>query len=205
METRIGITKDPVFTTRNLLVVAVVVAAVTSANIFLHLGDPLLGYSRYEGFGITFEYSLQGRLQVAGFGWEPTESGGMVQVSLPSNGIEQYGAIWAAPDTMPVEMRSPKGALEYISGVIAMEGTYLTDIGPLLTIIKDNHEMVYNTFFLMEQGFAIPGIMGAWYCEETGKYLLFYTIYLPDLENPTVDPQLLEQKWIGYLDLVQCH
>jgi hypothetical protein len=57
----------------------------------------------------------------------------------------------------------------------------------------------------MEQGFAIPGIMGSWYCEEAGKYLLFYALYLPDIENPTVDPQVLEQKWIGFLDLLNCH
>jgi hypothetical protein len=205
MKTRLGITKETVFTTRNLLIIAVAVTALTGTNLLLHWGDPPLGYSRYEGFGISFEYSLQGRLQVAGFGWEPTESGGMVQVSLPSNGIEQYGAIWAAPESMPVEMRSPKGALDYISGLIAMDGTTITNLGLLLTMTKDGHEMVYNTFFLMEQGFAIPGIMGSWYCEEAGKYLLFYTIYLPDLENPTVDPQVLEKKWIGYLDLVQCH
>lgn len=205
METRIGIIKDPVFTKRNLLIIAVAVTALTGTNLLLHRGDPPVGYSRYEGFGLTLEYSLQGQIQVAGFGWEPTESGGTVQIQLPSMGLEQYGVIWAAPDTMPVEMRSLEGALDYISGVVAMDGTYLTDIGLRLTMTKDGHEMVYNTFFIMEQGFAIPGIMGSWYCEEAGKYLLFYTLYLPDIENPIVDPQVLEQRWLNHLDSLKCH
>jgi hypothetical protein len=53
METRIGFTQDPVFTPRNLLIVAVVVSAVTGANLWLHWGDPPVGYGRYADFGFT--------------------------------------------------------------------------------------------------------------------------------------------------------
>ena len=80
METRLGIAKEPVLTTRNLLVVAVIVSAVTGGNLWLHRGDPAVGYARYTDFGFTLDYSLQMNLQVAGFGgWEPTESAGTVQ------------------------------------------------------------------------------------------------------------------------------
>ncbi len=205
METRTGIAKDPVFTTRNLLVVAVIVSAVTGGNLWLHRGDPSVGYARYTGFGFTLDYSLQKTFMVAGFGWEPTESGGTVQVALQGMGLDQYGVIWATPESMPTQMRSLGGSLDYIFGLIGIDGTIITNLGTRMSMTKDGHEMIYQTFNLMEQGFAVPGIMGVWYCEDAGKYLQFYLVYLPDTMNPTVDPQELEQKWLGYLDQVTCH
>ena len=205
METRIGITKDPVFTPRNLLIVAVIVSAVTGGNLWLHRGDPPVGYARYERFGFTLEYSLQTTLREDGFGaWEPTESGGTIQIALQGMGLEQYGVIWATPESMPTNMRSLEGSLNYLFGIVGMDGTTVSDRGTHMPMTKDGHEMIYQTFTLVEQGFTIPGIMGVWYCEDAGKYLQLYLVYLPDLENPTVDPQELEQKWLEYLDQVTC-
>jgi hypothetical protein len=204
METRIGITKDPIFTPRNLIIVAVVVSAVTGGNLWLHRGDPPVGYARYTGFGLTLDYSLQKTFQVAGFGWEPTESGGIIQVTRQGMGLDQYGVIWCTLESMPTNMRSLKGSLDYIFGLIGMDGTTITDRGPHISTTKNGHEMIYQTWSLMESGFAIPGIIGTWYCEDVGKYFQLYLIYLPDPENPTVDPQELEQKWLGYLDQLTC-
>ena len=204
METRIGIEKDPVFSPRNLLVVAVIVSAVTGGNLWLHRGDPPVGYGRYTGFGFTLEYSLQKTINVAGVGWEPTESGGTVTVALQGMGLDQYGVIWNTPESMPTTMRSLEGSLEYIFGLIMIDGTVITNIGPHMSMTKDGHDMIYRTWSLMESGFAIPGIIGSWYCEDAGKYIQFYLLYLPDPANPTVDPQELEQKWLGYLDQVTC-
>jgi len=204
METKIGFSKDPVFTPRNLLIVTVIVSAVTGGNLLLHRGDPPVGYGRYSDFGFTLDYSLQKTLTVDGFGWEPTESGGIVTVALQGMGLDQFGVIWIAPEDMPTSMRSLEGSLEYINGLIGMEGNVITNIGPHMSMTKNGHDMVYRTWNLMESGFAVPGIMGSWYCEEAGKYLSFYLVYLPDPANPTVDPQELEQKWLGYLDQISC-
>ena len=141
---------------------------------------------------------------MAGFGWEPTESGGTVVVAQQGMGLDQYGVIWGTPESMPTSMRSLEGSLEYIFGLIGMDGTVITNIGPHISMIKGGHDMIYRTFSLMESGFAVPGIIGSWYCEEAGKYFQLYLVYLPDPENPTVDPQELEQKWRGYLDQVTC-
>jgi len=206
MESSIGITKDPLFTARNLLAVAVIVSAVTGGNLWLHRNDPALGYARYSGFGFTMDYSLQMYFQISGFGgWEPTESGGTVQAAYQGNYPEQYGVIWGTLDSMPSHLRGLEGSLDYTFGLVGMEGTTIADRGPYSYSTHDGHEMVYQTFSVVEQGIGIPGIMGAWYCEEAGKYLQFYLVYLPDLENLTVDPQVLEQRWLGYLDLVECH
>jgi len=205
METRIGIAKNPVFNTRNLLVVAVLVSVVTGGNLWLHRGDPAVGYARYTGFGFTLEYSLQRSFRVDGLGgWEATESGGSAQAALQGVGLDQYGVIWATPESMPTHMRSLEGSLDYLFGLVGMDGTQITERGTFKSMTKEGHELVYQTFTLMEQGFPVPGIMGAWLCEDAGVYIQFYLVYLPDPENPTVDPGVLEQKWLGYLDLLTC-
>ena len=57
----------------------------------------------------------------------------------------------------------------------------------------------------MSRGFTIPAIIGAWYCEETGRFLIFYLNYVPDYENIEVPYQSLEQMWLDYLDGLSCH
>lgn len=205
METRIGITKSPLFTTRNLLIVALLVSAVTGGNLWLHRGDPPVGYAMYTGFGFTLSYSLDMNFRVDGFGgWEPTESGGSAQASLPINGVEQFGVIWGTPESMPTHLRSLEGSLDYTFGLIGMQGTIISDRGTYSPMTHNGHEMIYQTFNVVDQGFAIPGMMGVWFCDDAGKYIQFYLVYLPDPENPTVDPQELEQKWLGYLDQLTC-
>ena len=204
METKIGLSKDPLFTPRNLLIVTVIVSAVTGGNLWLHRGDPPVGYGRFSEFGFTLDYSLQTEMRVEGFGWEATESGGIVTVAHQGMGLDQFGIIWITPEDLPTTMRSLEGSLEYIFGLIGMEGTVITNVGAPMSMAKDGHDMVYKTWNLMEQGFAVPGIIGTWYCEDAGKYLSFYLLYLPDPANPTVDPQVLEQKWVGYLDQISC-
>jgi hypothetical protein len=205
METRLGIAKEPIFNSRNLLIVAVLVSAVTGGNLWLHRDDPAVGYARYAGFGFTLDYSLEMDLQVAGFGgWEPTESAGTVQASLQINGVEQIGVIWSTPESMPTHMRSLEGSLDHTFGLVGMDGTTISGRGVYLSTTHNGHEMIYQTFNVVDQGFAIPGIMGAMYCEDAGKYIQFYLVYLPDPENPTVDPQKLEQRWLGHLDQLTC-
>jgi hypothetical protein len=205
METELGIAKSPLFTNRNLLIVAVIVSAVTGGNLWLHWGDPAVGYGRYAGFGFTLDYSLEMNLQLDGFGgWEPTESAGTVQASLPINGVEQIGVIWSTPESMPSHLSGLEGSLDYTFGLVGMDGTTISDRGTYSSMTHNRHEMIHQPFSVVDQGFAIPGIMGAMYCEDAGKYIQFYLVYLPDPENPTVDPQELEQRWLGYLDQLTC-
>jgi hypothetical protein len=205
METRIGIAKNPVFNTRKLLIVAVLVSAVTGGNLWLHRGDPAVGYAKYTGFGFSLEYNLQRTFRVEGFGgWAPTESGGTAQAALQGMGLDQYGVIWATAESMPTHMRSLEGSLDYLFGLVGMDGTQITERGTFKSMTKEGHETIYQTFTLMEQGFPVPGIMGTWFCEDADMYIQFYLVYLPDPENPTVDPGILEQKWLGYLDLLTC-
>jgi len=205
MEPRTGFAKDPLFSTRSLLIVAVIVSAVTGGNLWLHRNDPALGYGRYSGFGFTMDYSLDKQLQVSGFGgWEPTESQGSAQVAYQGNVLEQYGVIWVTTESLPSHLRSLEGSLDNTFGLVTMDGTTIADRGPYEYSTYNGHEMAHQTFSLVEQEINIPGIMGVWYCEEAGKYLQFYLIYLDDFETFTVDPQVLEQRWLESLEMVNC-
>ena len=206
METKTGIMKISELTRGNILVTIIIVGALTAGNIWLHRSEPSLGYDRYDNYGFALDYSVRMTLTEFGLGGpEPNESGGFVQVSLQGNGVEQYGILWTALDRVPTLMRSPEGAMYYIFAIMEMDGTVLSDRGPIISIIHNGHDMIYQTFNIVEQGFDIPGIMSAMYCEATGTYFWFYFVYLPDPENPTVDPQELEQGWFGYLDGFRCH
>ena len=196
----------PVLSRNSILLVAVIVSVMTAGNLWLHRGDPQVGYARYDGFGFILDYSQLTIFSENGFGaQEPNDSGGAVQVSLQGNGLEQYGLLWITFTKIPTHLRSLEGSIDYAFGLAGMEGTIMSDRGSYSSVVQNGHDMIYQTFNVVEQGFAIPGIMGAGYCEETGRYILFYYLYLPDLENPTVDSQDLERGWVGFLDGLRCH
>ena len=196
----------PTLNRETILMVAVIVSAMTAGNLWLHRGDPQVGYARYDDFALTLDYSQLMTLSETGFGaQEPNDSAGSLQVSLQGNGLEQYGLFWIVSTNIPTHLRSLEGSIDYAFGLAGMEGTTISDRGLYSSTVHNGHDLIYQTFNVVEQGFAIPGIMGAGYCEETGRYILFYYLYLPDLENPTVDPQDLERGWLGYLDGLRCH
>lgn len=208
MGLNIGHAKNPVLGARSLLVVAVVVSAVTGGNLLLHGGDPPLGYARYTGFGFSIEYSQRmtvGEGDLGGYG-PPTDSAGMMQGSRQDTELEQFGVIWMRPEGLSTNVdKTPAGALDQIFGFIGMGGTRIGVRGGLEAMTKDGHEVVYQSFTVEESGFSIPGIIGAWYCEGSGKYLMLYVVHVPDVTRPEVVSQELESIWLGYLDALTCH
>lgn len=207
MELRESTTKATLLSGRSLLSAIVLIGAVTGGNLWLHSGDPTLGYARYVGFGLTLEYNQRMRLVEQGLGGGPAfEAAGNVQASWQGEGLEQFGVIWVSPEGLPTYMdRTPEDALDYIFSIIEMSGTQISDKGSLSTRTHDSHDIVYQTFALPESGFVIPGIIGAWHCEESGKFLFLYAIHIPDLNHPENLSAELEQIWQGHLDSLTCH
>ena len=41
--------------------------------------------------------------------------------------------------------------------------------GSVITSLRDNHEITYQEFKMIEQGTDIWGIISTWYCEETSR------------------------------------
>lgn len=207
MELRERYTRTRLLSGRSLLSAIVLIGAVTGGNLWLHSGDPALGYARYVGYGLTLDYNQRMHLVEQGLGGSTAyEAVGNVQASWQGEGLEQFGVIWVSPEGLPTYMeRTPEDALDYIFTIIEMSGTRISEKGALSTMAHDGHEMAYQTFALPESGFVIPGIIGAWYCEESGKFLFLYAIHIPDLNHPENLSTELEQIWLGHLDSLTCH
>ena len=205
----IVITRTKIMSVRSLVIVLIGVGAVTGGNLWIHRGDPLLGYVRYTGHGISFDYIVGMSLveaDLSGFG-SATDSGGTVQVSYEgADRLEQNGVMWVEPKSMPSHLaRTPEAALDFLFEIVGISGTQITDRSEYKTTITDGHDVIYQTFGLPANEFTIPAVIGAWYCEETGRFLMFYQIYVDDFENPDVINQRLEQVWLDRLDGITCH
>lgn len=203
------IARTQIMSTRSLVIVLIAVGAVTGGNLWIHRGDPPLGYTRYTGHGISFDYIVKMNLMesdLSGFS-SATDSGGTVQVSYQgSDRLEQYGVMWVEPKSMPSHMaRTPEAALDFLFEIVGISGSRITDRNEYKTTATDGHEVIYQTFGVSENEYNIPAIIGAWYCEETGRFLMFYQIYVEDFENPEVPYQGLEQIWLDRLDGITCH
>lgn len=207
MELRKNYTSARLLSARVLLSAIVLIGAVTGGNLLLHSGDPALGYARYVGYSLSFDYSQRMRLMEMGLGGGPAfESAGNVQASWQAEGLEQFGVIWVSQEGLPTYMDgTPEDALDYLFSIIEMSGTQISVDGALSIRTHDGHEVVIQTFDLLESGFVIPGIIGAWHCEESGKFLFLYAIHIPDLDHPENLSEELELIWQGHLDSLTCH
>ncbi len=205
----IGITRTQIMNTRSLVIVLIAVGAVTGENLWIHMGDPPLGSVRYTSHGISFDYTVEMSLMesdLAGFS-SATDSEGTVQISYQgADRLEQYGVMWIKPQSMPSNMaRTPEAALDFLFEIVGLAGTRITDRSEYNTTTTDGHEVIYQTFGVPESDYTIPGIIGAWHCEETGRFLLQYLIYVEDFENLEVPYQGMEQMWRDHLDGITCH
>ena len=205
----LGIMKTNILNTRTLVIVLVAVGAVTGGNLWIHRDEPALGYLRYTGFGISLDYDMRMSLRefdIGGYG-APTDTMGNVQLSHQGGDfLQQYGVTWVKPKVMPSYIeQSPEGALNYFFEKVGMGGTQIVERSEYKTTTSGGHEVFYQTFGVPEGEYVIPGIIGAWYCEETGKYRIFYLIYVPDFESIEVPYDGLEQMWSDLLGDLTCH
>ena len=91
----IELEKIQLLDTRTILAMIVIIGAVTGGNLWIHRGDPLLGYTSYNGHGFSIDYRHDMRFEELGLGrGSATESIGMVEGRLEGKGLEQFGVIW---------------------------------------------------------------------------------------------------------------
>ena len=207
VETRNAV-ESPGLNLRSISNIAIVVGAVTSGNLWLNRGAPKLGYERYSGHGFSIEYRKDMWTTTNGLGGGPaTDEAGSFQGTLQADSLEQFGVIWLASDSLPTHMQGLglEGALDYVFALIEMQGTQFPGRGEAFTTSEGGHEMLYQYFNITESGIIIPGIIGAWYCDEGDRILMLYLIHVPDLNQPDVLSQDLEQRWRVYLDSLRCH
>ncbi len=207
MEPKTDYLKALLLSRRSLLSVVVLVVAVTGGNLWIHRGDPALGYARYTGYGLSIDYSQRMNFWESGLGGgPPSQSAGTVQFTNQEGILEQYGVIWVKPGSMSTYFdQTPAGALDYVFASVEMSGTQISEMGETRTVTREGRDIVFQTFGVEDSGFTIPGLMGAWYSEEAEKYMILYLIYVPDISQIEVASPELEQRWLGYLDAIEYH
>ena len=199
--------KTQIMSTRSMVIVLVVVGAVTGGNLWIHRGDPAIGFNRYDKFGISFDYDAWTTIRESDFGGgsPPSDAGGSITAVHQSNvALKQFGVFWMKPEFMPsFYSGSAEGAIDFLLGSAGLMGTQIVDRGEYSTTTKDGHEVCYQTFGISESGITIPAVMGAWYNEEQGRYLLFYLAHIPDFENIEAPNEGLVETWADILGSIQ--
>lgn len=202
------VTESPGLNFRSISMIVIVVGGITGGNLWLNRGAPPLGYEIYSGYGFSIEHRKDMFVRTDGLGGGPaTDKSGSFQGTLENEGLEQFGVFWITPDAIPnhIRPRDSEAALDQLFAIVEMGGTQIAGRGELKTSVKDGHDVLYQYFNITEQGIIIPGIIGAWYCDEDDRILMLYLIHVPDLNQPHVLSQDLEQKWQVYLDSLECH
>ena len=199
--------KTQIMSTRSMVIVLVVVGAVTGGNLWIHRGDPAIGFNRYDKYGISFDYDPWTIIRESDFGGgsPPSNDGGSVTAVYQSDrALKQFGVYWMKPDLMPpFYSGSPESAIDFLLGSAGLMGTQIVDRGEYSTTTKDGHEVRYQTFGISESGIAIPSVIGAWYNEEQGRYLLFYLAEIPDFENVEAPNEGLIETWAEILGSIK--
>ena len=82
-------------------------------------------------------------------------------------------------------------------------GTQIVDRGEYSTTTKDGYEVRYQRFGISESGITIPSVIGAWYNEEQGRYLLFYLAHIPDFEDIGAPNEGIVETWADILGSIK--
>ncbi len=194
--------EKPLFTTRSLLIVALVVLAVTGGNLWLNRNAPPVGYTEYSGRGFTIYHPRDMEVYEEGLGspW-PTSDLGVVVGRRETTSLEQFGVIWLSTG-MASDLDE---ALDLIFSAAQEDNTLVTEHGERETSTVNNHETRTSKFTITEPGINARGAIGVWHCDEGDRYLMLYLLHVPNLNQPDVLSNSVDQIWGEYAKSLECH
>jgi CubicO group peptidase (beta-lactamase class C family) len=153
---------------------------------------------RYAKHGFTFDYPLGFRATEA-----PTPGGetasdvsGAVQFMFDFYPLEIVNVVWNA---IEAEAELEEVLEEFLALALAQSGTEIKTAGRI-NGMKDDHEVLYQTFTGEAETLQFAGVIGVWVCDEANRE--YIVTYVSDLETATQD--LLTQVQ-GHLDSLACH
>ena len=189
------------FNTRSLAVVALIVVTFTGGNLWIHRGDQPVGYLRFNDYNIQFDYPNYMHFYIEGLGTpEPSEEVGSLTVKREGVVMDQAGVIWLSRDMVS----SPSEVLDLIFTQASGSETVI-ERGGQITSTKKGRETVIEFFYIAEQGLTIPGVIGAWSCDESNRVIALYYLSLPDAESVDSQAEDLQPAWELHLNHVKCH
>ena len=189
------------FNTRSLAVVALIVIAFTGGNLWIHRGDPPVGYLRFNEYNLRFDYPNDMYLHIEGLGTSvPSEEVGALTVEREGGVMDQAGIFWLSRDIAS----GPSEALDLIFTQASGSETVI-ERGDQITSTKKGHETIIEFFYIADQGLTIPGVIGAWNCDESNRIVTLYYLSLPDAESAGYQAEDLQPAWELHLNHVKCH
>lgn len=155
--------------------------------------------AQYAKFGFSMDYPSGMHAEEHGIGWQGTasEASGLIQFHYGASPFETIGVQWDTVEGSP----DLKAVLDDFSAGIERLGAEVNEVGQPVSAMKDDHALIYQSFEVNERGYTYPGVIGAWYCDETGRVYLLYFATIPELAK-RIDPLT---EFEGYLDSFICH
>ncbi|MFW9993618.1 MAG: serine hydrolase domain-containing protein [Candidatus Odinarchaeota archaeon] len=128
----------------------------------------------YSGYGFSFSYSdgmiIEERTDIVGV---ISNTSGQIDANTRMFPLLKYTVVW---DTMESVSNLATVLDDHIK-TFEVRNPHITytRIGSLVTSMKDNHELLYQEFEMIEQGTMITGVICCWYCEESSRiYICLY-------------------------------
>jgi CubicO group peptidase (beta-lactamase class C family) len=155
--------------------------------------------SKYDKFGFSLDIPVGMHGQELGKSWQgaASETSGLVQFHYGASPFETLGVQWDTIQTPP----NLEVVIAEFSEELERVGTTINVRGEVVSTSKDDHELIYLTFEVIEAEYTYPGVIGAWYCDEANQvYVLYYATVLELKEE--ID---LLAKFQFYIDSFTCH
>jgi hypothetical protein len=110
-----------------------------------------------------------------------SEESGMVQFRYGASPYEIIGVQWDTVEGPP----DLQVVLDDFAAVVESFGAEVNKVDQPVSGMKDDHELIYQRFEVNERGYAYPGVIGAWYCDDTRRVYLLYYATVPELAKRT--------------------
>ncbi|MFW9993616.1 MAG: serine hydrolase domain-containing protein [Candidatus Odinarchaeota archaeon] len=175
------------------------------AGLLYHILNAAEENTGYSNYGFYFEYPSMLTLKEGGWKYSSnSDDSGQIEADMrnyPSTGIS---LLWDTVSSSPDLETVLDG---YFGDYMAWAGprypiyVELKSRGSVMTSMKSDHEMVYQTYGTIEQGFSLKGIVGTWYCEETSR--VYITVYWTMVSS--ISQQGLLAGLQDFLDSLICH
>ena len=176
----------------------------TGFNYLRSTGDTTDGFDGYveiSDFGFSFITPEEVDIYHIGITQETiSEDSGWFIAKLDGD-TKQYGVIWTRQDQIPSNYtRDLSGFRSFVLETVEEDGIVFSDEGETTVSMIDKHEINEQLFWILEGDMDTPVLTGWWCCDETGLYIMVYSLLSPDSGSM----EELAETWSFYAQNVKC-
>ncbi len=153
-------------------------------------------YSKY-GFSLSIPRAMNALEQGKSWQGDASQDAGLVQFRYGYSPYENIGVQWDTVESSP----NLQIVLEEFSQAMQGMGVVLNKIGAPKISTQAEHELILQSFEVKEAEYTYPGVVGAWYCDQTRRAFIFYFAGNPELAKQ-ID---LSAEFQRMMDSFSCH